>query len=486
MILLATTGGWGGPAGGGGIMSLARWLVGPLSGVLLFLMWPPGLGPACQGQTAAPAKAPTGLTPEQRRRNLQSFEQVWKTVRDRYWDPKLGGLNWQAVHDELRPRLEKATTPAEAREVLRDMLRRLGQSHFAIIPAEVYRQLKNPSAKASAIGTDKAAADDEGVAGFDVRVEGGQPLVVWVEEGTPAIQLGVRPGWQILRVNGQDLAPALAKVRQAYQKSSSLDCYLARAVSGRFHGKPGEKIPVVFRNGRDEEVSLAVPLARPEGVRVQFGNLPPFHVKVVTRRFPPRIGYFSLSAFFDPTRVMNWFEDTIRENLHGEGFVLDLRGNPGGIGLMAVGMGNWFVRQPDQKLGTMTTRDGTLNFVLNPRPETFDGPLAILVDGCSVSTSEILAGGLQDLKRARIFGMRTAGAALPSQVERLPNGDGFQFAVADYVTATGRRLEGNGVRPDAEVRPTRPALLAGRDPVLEAALEWIRAAKPPAAKVGTN
>jgi carboxyl-terminal processing protease len=102
------------------------------------------------------------------------------------------------------------------------------------------------------------------------------------------------------------------------------------------------------------------------------------------------------------------------------------------------------------------------------------------VDEISISTAEILAGGLQDLGRARVFGSRSAGAALPSAIERLPNGDGFQYAFANYVRTGGQPLEGRGVLPDVEAPLTREALLAGRDPALEAALTWIRSrAVPP-------
>jgi len=114
-----------------------------------------------------------------------------------------------------------------------------------------------------------------------------------------------------------------------------------------------------------------------------------------------------------------------------------------------------------------------LRFVVNPRLPAFRGPLAILVDGSSASTSEIFAGGMQDLKRARVFGTRTAGAALPSFIEKLPNGDGFQTAAADYISEGGKRLEGLGVTPDVVVAPTRDSLLAGRDVALEAAVNWI-------------
>ena len=109
---------------------------------------------------------------------------------------------------------------------------------------------------------------------------------------------------------------------------------------------------------------------------------------------------------------------------------------------MAMGMAGWLTDRANQRLGTMYTRGAALNFVINPRTNAFTGPVAILVDATSASTSEIFAGGLQDLQRARIFGTKTAGAALPSVITRLPNGDGFQYAIANYVSEGGRTLEG--------------------------------------------
>jgi len=140
---------------------------------------------------------------------------------------------------------------------------------------------------------------------------------------------------------------------------------------------------------------------------------------------------------------------------------------------MAMGMAGWFVDSADRPLGSMYTRETTLRFVVNPRANIYAGPLGVLVDAASASTSEVLAEGLKDLGRARVFGTKTAGAALPSLFEKLPNGDGFQFAIANYVSEGGKTLEGVGVIPDMEVELTREALLAGRDPVLDAAMKWI-------------
>src|SRR3984957_9177262 len=181
--------------------------------------------------------------------------------------------------------------------------------------------------------------------------------------------------------------------------------------------------------------------------------------------------------FLDLPRVMPGFGGAITGCTQCRGFIIDLRGNPGGIGGMAMGMAGWLVTAQNERLGAMYLRDGTVKFVINPRLEAFNGPVAILVDGTSASTSEIFAGGLQDLGRARIFGTRTAAAALPSIIEKLPNGDGFQYAVANYISEGGKPLEGVGVTPDTEVKLTRKALLEGQDPVLDAAVSWIHGNK---------
>jgi len=201
------------------------------------------------------------------------------------------------------------------------------------------------------------------------------------------------------------------------------------------------------------------------------------HVWFQSRRVAADIGYITFNLFLDPSRMMSELGDALKSCADCTGVIIDLRGNPGGLGIMATGMAGWFIDKPDQRLGTMHMRQAPLKFTVNPRLPLYRGRVAILVDGCSASTSEIFAGGMKDLGRARIFGTRSAGAALPSAIERLPNGDGFQNALADFISEGGRPLEGVGVDPDVEVRITREALLAGRDPVVDAAIEWINPRK---------
>ena len=155
------------------------------------------------------------------------------------------------------------------------------------------------------------------------------------------------------------------------------------------------------------------------------------------------------------------------------GLVIDLRGNPGGVAPMAMGMAGYLIPTRGQSLGTMRFREATLNLVVSPRTPQFTGPVAVLVDGLSASSAEIFAAGLQKLGRATVFGEPSSGMALPSTWERLPNGDLIQFVTADFTDPSGARIEATGVVPDV-VRPlTRAALLAGQDPALDAALAWI-------------
>jgi carboxyl-terminal processing protease len=147
---------------------------------------------------------------------------------------------------------------------------------------------------------------------------------------------------------------------------------------------------------------------------------------------------------------------------------------------MVMGFGGHFFTEP-VSLGAMQSRDSRLEFRVNPRTVTADGrrvePFAgrvvVLTDPLSASTSEVFAAGLQDLGRAAVVGERSAGAALPSVVERLPNGDVLQYAIADFETPKGHAIEGRGVTPDVAVDLTRAVLLEGGDPALSAALRKI-------------
>jgi carboxyl-terminal processing protease len=398
---------------------------------------------------------------------LASFDHVWTTIRDSHWDPDLGGIDWEGVRDELRPEIEATTSRKEARRVLNDLVGSLGLTHFAIMSGEAAAELE------AAEGEDEDRGSG-GESGIDVRVIDGQALVTRVEEGSGAATKGVRPGWVLVEVDGVPLASRLEKLAEAFEDSTLLDDTLVSAVRARLDGAPGSTCEVEFLDDEGGTRTAEIRRGTPRGKPTSFGNFPTTYVWIETRDLEDgQVGYVAFNYWLDPFRLMKVFEEAVVEFRDRRGIVIDLRGNPGGIGGMAMGMGGWLAGRTGLELGTMHLRDSSLRFYLNPRQGHYDGPVAILVDGLSASTSEIFAGGLKDIGRARLFGSHTAGAALPSLIEKLPTGEIFQYAIADYISAGGEHLEGVGVEPHVSLKPTRAELLAGRDSVLEAAVAWI-------------
>jgi carboxyl-terminal processing protease len=402
---------------------------------------------------------------------VETFDAAWRIVRDSHFDRTFNGVDWNGVSTELRPRAAASRTPGELRAVLRDMLGRLGQSHFAVIPA-----------------SGDSAADPPrslgGTPGFDVRLAGADLIVTDVDAGGAAASAGVRPGWTLIAVDAQPLAPVLASLPDALEPRL-LQVEAWRIVHTRLRGAPGSMGQFTFADGDGRTREVMVERRAEAGQPVTVGNLPTMFVRLDARDVKTPGGRMAGVIRFNVwmAAVDALFQNAVDERRGADGFVIDLRGNPGGLALMLRGISGHFIAER-KPLGVMKTRDNELQFTVNPRlvnargqrVEPFAGPVAILIDPLTGSASECFAGGMQAVGRARVFGQPSMGQALPALFARLPNGDVLIHAYADFVTADGTRLEGRGVMPDDVVPLDRGALLAGRDRTLDAALAWIDAA----------
>ncbi|MEX2660845.1 MAG: S41 family peptidase, partial [Vicinamibacterales bacterium] len=299
---------------------------------------------------------------------------------------------------------------------------------------------------------------------------------------------GVRPGWRVTAIGGKPVAGMIAPLWEVAAAGAPDADDRVRGLEGwrmaraRLNGRAGSTVDVTFEDGTGASVTREIARAEQPGQPITVGNLPTMYVRVTneTRTTPAGrtagvVGFNIWMATVDRP-----FQLAIDQHRSASGIVVDLRGNPGGLAGMLMGIAGHFIPEAIP-LGVMKMRDNELKFTVNPRRvsaagervEIYQGPVAILVDGLSGSASECFTGGMQSLKRVRVFGERTMGAALPSQFDRLPNGDVFIHATGDFVTADGTRLEGRGVLPDERVPVTRESLLSGRDAPLEAALVWI-------------
>ncbi len=449
--------------------------ISPLKALTLSLILPLFLlGCATSNQNPKNNDSPLPLTPEQSQLNLESFDMVWTTISEKHYDETLGGLDWPAIGAELRPEVKAAATMAEARRPMQDMIQRLEQSHFVIYPADVYDD-------AAGTGTGGGQGDGRqlshsgiaGHSGLDLRVVDQHALVTRVDPASSAAALGVKPGWEIISIESVSLDERLARLLEYVQGQTTAGMVMSRSVEARLGGDEGDVIPVVFLDFNNQEVEFELELGLAPGHPFTMGNLPEVMVWTREEIIDGDIGYFGFNFFLDVMTVMGDYNKAMESFRDLPGVIIDLRGNPGGLGAMAMGMAGWFVEEKGSRLGTMIMRTGEFNFIINPRANGYDGRVAVLIDDLSASTSEIFAGGLQDLGLVQVFGMGTAGAALPSMIEKLPNGDGFQYAIANYISEGGEVLEGVGVIPDVEVLLTRENLQSQGDPILEAARKWL-------------
>ena len=401
---------------------------------------------------------------------LATFDAAWEIIRDTHFDPDLNGVDWDAVRTELRPGASEAGSPAELRPILLDMVGRLGQSHFSIIPG-------------SAVDAEsEAAGGGEGDVGLDLRVLGETLVVTAVDPIGPAAGAGVKTGWLLQSVNGTPVRQWLELIRENEDWRSTGLRFMIVAM-GSLAGSPGSTVNCEFLDGGDTMRALELTRRAAPGDPVKLGNLPPFQTRfgseqIVFGEHGITAGVLSFNFWMVP--VAAEIDDAIDRFRSDDGLVFDLRGNLGGVGGMVMGVAGHLL---DEKvsLGTFSTRTQSLKFNTNPRRVNrkgervapFAGPVAILVDGLSGSTTEMFAAGLQEIGRVRVFGRVTAGAVLPAYMDRLPNGDVLYHAIADYRTPSGVQVEGQGVSPDEPVALDRAALLNGRDEVMEAALKWI-------------
>ena len=409
---------------------------------------------------AQPQPAPVEPPPSDPRiaADLTSFDLVWQRVADLFYDPSYGGVDWKAVRAELRPKILQTKTRDEAREIMNQALARLGKSHFGV---------SGPLEEDGPEGSD----GDAGI-GIELRILDKAAIVTRVERGSGAEQAKLPLGAELVIVDKAEVAPRIAAVAAKLPASSLLPLFQARAVGRMLQGKAGTKVTVGVKTGA-KVATLTIERAH-AGKVASLGNLGSHRIVYEARALEPRVGYIRLSMFLDPAAILPAFAKDLVGWKDAAGVIIDLRGNPGGIGGMAMGMAGHLISDQNKKLGTMRTRQTSLDFVVNPQAQRYAGKIAVLIDELSASTSEIFAGGLQDLGRARIFGRRSPGAALPSTIDQLPNGDRFQYAIADYVSTGGRVLEGNGVIPDVPVALDLKTLRAGQDPDIAAAIRWIK------------
>jgi len=395
---------------------------------------------------AAAVAAPSPIYAEQREvsepafSGIATFEEVWRTVRDRFYDPQFRGLNWDDVRDRYIWEAARATSQNELAGVINRMLSQLRASHTRYYTSDEpeYYQLADiftgalrrrglerafPSGRVSYPGIGILSRTDQQRRNF----------VIGVIEGTPAERAGLVAGDEIVSADDAPFQPV-----------------------GSFRDKIGEQVVLMLRrNGQLVQVQVIPASIEPnkmflEGMQAS-ARVVEFHGR--------RIGYVHVWCYagYAYQRALEHLlsEGTLKD---ADALIWDLRDGWGGAVPEYLDLFN--TRAPTMQT---TNRNGVSQF----EDVKWRKPVAMLINGGTRSGKEVLAYGFKKYRLGEVIGTRTEGAVLAATAFLI--GSGLLLLAVDDVLVDGERLEGVGVLPTIEVQAGsvygRP-----RDPQLDRAI----------------
>ncbi|RJG43549.1 MULTISPECIES: S41 family peptidase [unclassified Mesorhizobium] len=274
--------------------------------------------------------------------------------------------------------------------------------------------------------------------GIEVTMENDLVKVITPIDDTPAAKAGVLAGDFIAKIDGEEVRGLT--LNDAVEK---------------MRGPVGTPIKLtILREGADKPIELSV-------------TRDIIKVKAVKYRVENDVGYMKITSFTEKTfdDLQNAI-DTIKKQVPNDklkGYVLDLRLNPGGLLDQAVSVSDTFLDKGE--IVSTRGRDPKDITRFDARPgDLIDGkPLIVLVNGGSASASEIVAGALQDHRRATVVGTQSFGKGSVQTIIPLAENGALRLTTALYYTPSGKSIQGKGITPDIKVDQPLPDDLKGRD-----------------------
>jgi carboxyl-terminal processing protease len=393
----------------------------------------------------------------------QIFEKVWSEIHDHYYDASFNGVNWDEIHTRYRPLIESTKSDQDFYNLMNRMTGELHDAHTRFNSPEQWKNYRKQQGVSSGISVD------------DVD---GKTVVTAVRRDSSAAFRGVEPGMVVLSIDGKPVRERIAEIEKSKPSSSSERATRIFSYGRLFAGPPESEMQLGLEraDGSHFDVTLK---------RQVFSSAP----DVATDVLPSGYGYIRFDGF--QPAITKEFRQALERFRNAPGIVIDLRRNGGGdLGVLLPIAGYFF----DKK--TLFAKDKTRSgkplsefaglfrlplelYVGRPGDQIYSGPVVILVDARSASSSEVFAAGMQDSQRAKIVGRQSCGCVLGIVKPRVMKGGGvLEMSEVLWFSPKGRKLEGAGILPDETVAPTLIDLQLKHDPAIATAEKLLRESAP--------
>lgn len=390
--------------------------------------------------TAAVAQSKAELSKNDR---ADIFEKVWKSVKEKYYDPNLNGVNWLKTRDDYKPQVENAKTDEEFYSAIKLMVSEIGDAHTRFLTPREAFEFKTRQTTSAGIAIEEIE---------------GKIIVSKVRQDSEAATAGIKPGMEMISIDGSPIAEKISQARTQIKASSSERASKILLYRKLLDGEPDTKVKIglIGFEGKAFEAELT-------------RQMRPNQSQADSRLLPSGYGYISLSRFVPPAASL--FEKELEKVKDAPGLIIDLRYNGGGsinevVKIAAMLVGN------RTSFGKIISRSKPpIDIWVTPNPNiTYRGPTVILLNSFSASGSELLSSGLQEAGRAKVIGSQSCGCLLGiSQLRNMKGGGELHLSELGFLSSKSRVYEKIGVTPDIAVGLTIKDLQEGNDRSLEQA-----------------